>query len=444
MNKFGEKQESEQLRALLNSITKELDVNFLERRGRRKSHKANPIDELNDAILELNNREKDLQAAVGIALMLLDSTEKLESKIYKYKDKILQANDRSHHLTIEVKDFKEALITAEMKNEELKKTLVETEDALMSASNDLNHIMKARFSYNIQDLKESEIDEMKKEFLDAIDRSNEKRLELEKLNKKYLDQFKILEKDLESTKDQLKITIASFNKSQEKLKDSEIKAKKLESDLLECEKVRETLDQNLKISSSSYQRLKLYCERLEEELSITESKKPIEKYHYHNHSSLHSELSLLEPAEASPPSSFCLDESLEDLFFARDIKKTTTLFTPSTRFTSIQSYSKLFTVSTSNHIKIYPRKAARKDAPEEYFFLTTQIIKMNSPQMENICAVNTQIMYEKAIRDGVAFHKWHEWIEKELYSAYLQTLYKKKTKFYWMKSTQKKQLILPS
>ena len=141
MKQFDGNSESEKLRALLNSITQELDSSFLERRGMHKSHKLNALDELNDAIIEINNREKDLQAAAGIALMLLDKSEKLNLKVYKYKNKLLQSNENYHKLSIELKTSQESLKAAERKNEELKQTLIETEESMLFHSNELNKII---------------------------------------------------------------------------------------------------------------------------------------------------------------------------------------------------------------------------------------------------------------------------------------------------------------
>ena len=436
MKKFEKVNDTGELRALLNSITKELDLNFLEKRGRNKSHKTNPIDELNDAIIELNNREKDLQAAVGIALMLLDNIEILEKRVFKNKNKVLQANERSHHLTIENNSIKESLISSELKNEELNKALIETEEAMLVNSQELNRIMREKILPCSEIASDLEIDEIKREFNQQIETINTQKNQLEKENKLSKDIIKSLEKELNTMKDKFKII-------QEKLQETESKLKESEKKFIELDIRLEDTQNELALISSKFQRLKLYTERLEEEISINENKKPPESFHFHHQSSLHSELSVLENLEDSLHSSFHYDESLDDVYNIKQINNYHCI-NPSTRYTSIQSYSKLFTIKTSNHIKIYPSKSSRKQPSEEYFMLTTQIIKMNSPHMENICSVNTQLLYEKALHDEIPFHKWHEWIEKQLNNAYIQTLYKKKKNNVWLKTAVKKQLVSPS
>ena len=70
--------ESCKLLTLLNSLEKELEVTYLERRKRGNSHKSTSIEELQDAIQEIGQREKDLRASIGISKVLLENNEKLQ------------------------------------------------------------------------------------------------------------------------------------------------------------------------------------------------------------------------------------------------------------------------------------------------------------------------------------------------------------------------------
>ena len=73
---------------------------------------------------------------------------------------------------------------------------------------------------------------------------------------------------------------------------------------------------------------------------------------------------------------------------------------------------------------------SRKKPIEEYFALLTQAIKLNSQYMDIICIVSTQTLYENALIDEIPFHKWHQWIETKLNELYLQTIYKKNSKYF--------------
>lgn len=74
-------------------------------------------------------------------------------------------------------------------------------------------------------------------------------------------------------------------------------------------------------------------------------------------------------------------------------------------------------------VEVMSRK--RKNPCEEYFILATQAVKMNSTYMDAICTIPTQVLYKKATTREVPFHKWHEWIEDELNSAYIQILFQR-------------------
>ena len=69
------------LLTLLNSLETELEIPYLERRLKGKSRKSNSMEELQDAIQEITQREKDLQASIGISKVLLENNERLQSKV---------------------------------------------------------------------------------------------------------------------------------------------------------------------------------------------------------------------------------------------------------------------------------------------------------------------------------------------------------------------------
>ena len=228
MKQFDGNSESEKLRALLNSITQELDSSFLERRGMHKSHKLNALDELNDAIIEINNREKDLQAAAGIALMLLDKSEKLNLKVYKYKNKLLQSNENYHKLSIELKTSQESLKAAERKNEELKQTLIETEESMLFHSNELNKIMTEKFVKDLDKISKPEVEQIQNSFVAEIDELYKKIRDLEKKDKKHLEYEEKLKNEQKNMNNEYILSISKHQNTSEKLKETEKKLKDLE------------------------------------------------------------------------------------------------------------------------------------------------------------------------------------------------------------------------
>ena len=228
MKQFDGNSESEKLRALLNSITQELDSSFLERRGMHKSHKLNALDELNDAIIEINNREKDLQAAAGIALMLLDKSEKLNLKVYKYKNKLLQSNENYHKLSIELKTSQESLKAAERKNEELKQTLIETEESMLFHSNELNKIMTEKFVKDLDKISKTEVEQIQNSFVAEIDELYKKIRDLEKKDKKHLEYEEKLKNEQKNMNNEYILSVSKHQNTSEKLKETEKKLKDLE------------------------------------------------------------------------------------------------------------------------------------------------------------------------------------------------------------------------
>ncbi|OMJ96099.1 hypothetical protein SteCoe_272 [Stentor coeruleus] len=438
MKQMGSLTDTSKLRMLLNSLSRELDETFLEKRAKNRWHKATPLEELNDVITELSNREKELQAAVGIALMLLDNTETLQCKMQNYKQKVLQAKEKSHHLSIEVKTLADSLETTEKKSEDLKSALIHAEESLLIHSQEIQILLREK-KYQFGSNSERELDDMKRDFVSQMQIIENKKNEIEKNSKKTEETLKGKESELQKCKDEKNILELKSQRLENKYESLKNQFASLEEKFKQTQGLKETIEESLKLANSNYQRMKLFSERLEEELLLLEQKKPQEAFHVHDNLSLFSELSLLDHPEDSLLIHNQHEEYLEDAFFMKPHH----LENLSTRFTSIQSYSKLFSLVTSN-IGVTSKKISRKPASEEYFFLATQVLKMNSPYMDSICSISTQKLYEKVLKEDVPFHKWYEWIEKQLSSIYIRKLYKKKTKFSWVNRSQKKQLITPT
>ena len=57
---------------------------------------------------------------------------------------------------------------------------------------------------------------------------------------------------------------------------------------------------------------------------------------------------------------------------------------------------------------------------EEYFTLTCQSIKLNSPHMNTICSIDTKKLYQEAIKMSIPFYRWQNWIEDYINKEFLR------------------------
>ena len=422
---LSSRSDTSKLRHLLTSITSELDLPFLERRGRKNSHKKNPFDELSDAISELTTREQDLKAAVGIAQMLLETNETLQEKLKKHKSKSEQSQSRVHHFSIELQSLADSLEKAENKAEDLKTALMKAEDLIFVQSQQIQLISEK--GKNIEEDEENDrIVELHKKVEEMVRRNEE----LEKKCEKLMEREKVLENKKKCLEDKVFEAEQSVRRMREKMESQRFRHRSLKSELENTESSKIACENLLKQATSTIQKLKVYAEKLEEERSLLDSRKSERSEPLRHNSSLYSELSILESCEDN-------EEFLEDSLFW---KKTS----GSTQLLSLQCCSRTFSITQNSQIQIFAIKSQRKPAPEEYFALATQAVKMNSPYMESICSVPTSQLFEKASKDEIPFHKWHEWISKQLGLIYIDIIYKKNAKFYWTTSAPKKYLVSPS
>lgn len=418
---YNSQTDTERLRSLLSLLVEDLSLNFLERRSKNKNHKSSVLEELQDVINELNSRERDLQAAVGIALMVIDTNESLKAKVSKVKSKLMQALEKSHHQAIDIESLKNALLAAEERNEQINKTLVETEETMLINSAELNRIVRERFREANIGASEEEIELIKKDFRSQLENVQKKRWELEKEIKSLNELNKNCDKEIYQHKENIVKLETRLEKLLEKFKKTQKSKKNYKEEVAK-------LDSELKIINSSYQRLKIHSERLEEEISILEIKETPIKTQLNHASSLHSELEIMIDQDELIYQTVHTqgDEPIEDTLFMKPTHSySKTPNTPQTRTSSLVSYFKMFSTCQETRIDIFPAKHQRQNPPEEYFSLTLQAVKLNCPHVEHILHISTQKLYEQALKEGIPFHKWHIWIESYLNTAYVQQLYKK-------------------
>jgi myosin heavy subunit len=409
--------DSHRLKAALDQIKNELEVPFLEKRAKSKKHKNTPLEELNSVIQEITNREKELQAAVGIALMLLEKTDDLNIKRKKLYNKKHVYKARVQHKDKELESFKESIGSLEEKYQKVKDTLCKAEDdnlRLTAENKRLSYeaaMMKEFNASNSSDNYENEIFELKAQYNEQYEylkskKYAETKTELEKEFKAKEEQFLKLEKDkacIEELNEKLK---RETFKQHKKIKELDEYSKELEEQktILE-DKCRELTVTNLKTKAIN--------EKLVEDLKVYQSpqnsvqKKP----KIRRHISLKCELeSIEEPrVEYTTQHSYTLSRGIPEKNLSVGLTETIAHIT-----------AKRAKESTNTR---------RKDPSEEYFTLVTskqitQAVKLNSPYMDAICVIPPHELYQKALKEDIPFHKWHLWVESQLNSAYIQIVYK--------------------
>lgn len=392
---------------LLNTLEQELDQPYIERRLKSVSHKSNALDELQDAIQELTQREKDLQASIGISKMLIDTNNNLLQDNNDLKLEIFNTKNYNKHLQSEICRYKEELEISEEKYQELNKTLIKTESELIqlaadskrSTGNELEPVNTQR-KVSLDRL-ESELYDISFKFKQDHDFLLSGKLEAEKklraLEGKLNDAGKF-NLELEKKVEELSKSLRKSEKTANKLREQ------YAAELQTREETEILYDQLY----DKHQKLLKISERQAEELEIVqnckEQSEPVENI---EGESLKSELETLEENE----------EALDQI-----LKKTLTL--PSNLKNSFKAVPRTLGVHKQQPIYI-KRRSDRKSPCEEYFFLVTQAIKLNSPYMDTICTISPKHLFEIANKSEVPFHKWHLWIENQLNSAYLSNIYQK-------------------
>jgi hypothetical protein len=119
---------------MLNEISEQLSITYVKKRALSNTHKQSIKDELQDAIVYLSDKERELQVSLDIAKYLLDCNEDLQSRIFKLKDteKLMQTEHK--HLLNEIKSYQELLREKDEKYENTTDILTKTETQLLRLS----------------------------------------------------------------------------------------------------------------------------------------------------------------------------------------------------------------------------------------------------------------------------------------------------------------------
>lgn len=127
------------LRSVLHNLTRELSVPFLERRGRTNIHKPNPVEELADIISELSDRERELQAAVGIANLLIDNNEAMKEL---YAEQTQKSSKTGLSFVNEITNLRKTLVKKSELFEQENDALMQTEQKLIELSRENRRLLQ--------------------------------------------------------------------------------------------------------------------------------------------------------------------------------------------------------------------------------------------------------------------------------------------------------------
>ena len=107
--------DSAKLLKILNTISSELDQPYIERRLKSLSQKSSPLDELQDAINHINQRENDLQACIGIAKVLAENNDELLKEKENLENLLKEKNIEIRKLSEEITRLEDELDISEEK-----------------------------------------------------------------------------------------------------------------------------------------------------------------------------------------------------------------------------------------------------------------------------------------------------------------------------------------
>ena len=82
----------------------------------------------------------------------------------------------------------------------------------------------------------------------------------------------------------------------------------------------------------------------------------------------------------------------------------------------IESFAKS-EIKTSNEAikkKIDENYIQKRDPIKEFFVLTCQSVKLSSPHLNLIAHLNTDMLYKKALSEGILYYKFWSWIESTI------------------------------
>jgi len=391
--------DQEELKEMLDSISSQLEVSLLD--NSLESDEEDIGAKYKEIVSLLTEKERELQAAVGIARMLLQKNEDLRNEEEETR---VRESDRRISLQNEVQILEERLEEAEKNYLKLHTEMVHSEDHANQLQVE-NHQLQKELS-KLKALSEEKADlaqEHNSQLHQLKDQHSSALKQLSKENKDLEAQLEKLEESLrqsEATNDSLKNQVKKLETEQTKLVEQN---NSLKNQVEELNSELESMQKSLDDTSKMYALANTRAEHLQEELTIAEQRslKTKSKTPRHQSFSLKTELASLDE------DSF-LDE---DKIFLNKNKKRLEVEGPIEHC--------YFRRNETNFNQF---------ADKQYFYFAGEAVKMNSPLLKKEKNLPFEELYKKALKDQVPFHKWHTWIESQLYSTHMQVFCKNEIK----------------
>ena len=427
------------LRRLLQEIAAQITVPYLQRRAKSQQHKQSPLDELKDAISYLSEKERELQVALEIAKYLLDSNEDLQRKLSKFEAKELHLVNEYRALSQDLKTCQLLLEEKDIKYEHATSTLVQTETELLKLAVDFQRGHKANEeSFLTGDSFEKELFEMQNSYQSEMEKQKREDYvgsgaEMEKKCLKAVADKEKAERETATLRENYENLCTKHKRAVDKLRESERVQRIVLDNNEKMEKKYKAAKGNNEKLLEKLDKLMETVDRLEEEARAAEDPKTKNSSSNQECNSLLFELQGLKEPDSSKS-----EDSDEEFFSPLNTFKSferRNTYTPNSRqvnhvFLEVVSYP---LVEVLSHCK-----ESKKDPTEQYFILTTQAVKLNSPHMDAICIIPHSVLFEKAKTENIPFHKWHMWIETQLNFEYIQSLYKQAPKAQGMRKFLKR------
>lgn len=415
---------------MLQDISAQITVPYLQRRAKSNQHKQSPLDELKDAISYLSEKERELQVALEIAKYLLDSNEDLQRKVVKLETNELHLINEYRVLSSELKTCQNLLEEKDIKYEHATTTLAQTETELMKLSVDFQRGHKLNEeSFLTGDSFEKELFEMQNSFQSEMEKHKREvytgnAVEIEKKYLKVVAEKEKLERENSALKENYESLCNKHKRTVDKLRESERIQKIVLDNNEKMEKKYKNVKGNNEKLMERVERLMETVERLEEEAKVIDDHRMKNSSSNQECNSLLYELQCLKESDSGKS-----EESDEEFFSPQNSLKSFDRRNTCNLNLRPKELLEFFEIVTYPFIEVHSCfKESKKDPTEQYFILTTQAVKLNSPHMDAICVIPHSTLFEKAKSENIPFHKWHMWIETQLNFEYIQSLYKQKPK----------------
>ena len=427
------------LRHMLQDISAQITVPYLQRRAKSQQHKQSPLDELKDAISYLSEKERELQVALEIAKYLLDSNEDLQRKIVKLETNELHLINEYRVLSSELKTCQVLLEEKDIKYEHATTTLAQTETELMKLAVDFQRGHKANEeSFLTGDSFEKELFEMQNSFQSEMDKHKREdytgnAAEIEKKYLRVVAEKEKLDRDNSALRENYESLCHKHKRTVDKLRESERVQRIVLDNNEKMEKKYKTVKGNNEKLMERIERLMETVERLEEEAKVIDECKMKNNSSNQECNSLLFELQCLKGSETEK------SESDEEFFSPQNTLKSFDRRNTCNLNVRPKELLEFLEIVSYPVIEVHSCfKESKKDPTEQYFILTTQAVKLNSPHMDAICVIPHSTLFEKAKSENIPFHKWHMWIETQLNFEYIQSLYKQKPRAQGMRRSLKR------